>query len=373
MSKTIKASSGGIKPLVLLTILLIVLLFIPGSVVQYAAAFYFILVSISLLYSRILRSSIVVTHIMDELRSPRFEFLDIKLRVENRSFLPVFCLFIDDKPGVLSISADTGRALFHLRARESVLFTYTVNSNTRGEYFAGPAEIRGSDPLGLFPFILASTSKCRILIYPAKTDEQFSFTKGVPQGKIAVKNPLYEDTSMYRSVRDYESGDEIKRINWKASARFAKLFTNEYVTTLSSQCFAFLDLEIEKYPDHLRYEHAEHAVETCAQILKFACSKYQNCGFASTGILPSQENANPFIRANSSQLGILLDTLALIQIHKKAQDITAFLEKCIISCPSGGTFFYFGPAGKKEEISVKAKMLRPSLNFIPFFFGEDYE
>ena len=137
MTNRKKTVSAGSKTAALLLLPAIILLFVPGTILQYAAAFFFILLSVSLAYSRIIRSSIVVNHTMDELRSPRFEFLEIKLRIENRSFLPVFSLYIDDKPGILSISADSGRALFHLRKRESILFTYTVNGNTRGEYYAG--------------------------------------------------------------------------------------------------------------------------------------------------------------------------------------------------------------------------------------------
>ncbi len=372
MRKEKRKAAADSKITVILLFLAILLLFVPGTILQYASAFFFILISTSLIYSHIVRSSIVVTHTMEELRTARFEFLEIKLRIENRSFLPVYSLFIDDKPGALSIAADTGRALFHLRKRESLIFTYTLNGSTRGEYFAGPAEIRGSDPLGLFPFTLISASKCRIIVYPAQSDEQISFTKGIPQGKIPVKNPLYEDTSVYRSVRDYANGDEIKRINWKASARFGKLFTNEYLTTLSSPCFIYLDLAILKYPEHLRYEHAEHAIEAAAQIVKLASLRGQHCGFASNGVLATQI-APPYLSPKSSQLTIILDTLAVIQVCKKETEEAMLLEKCITSCPSGGTFFYIGPRVNKTDIAVKTKTLRPSLNFYTLFFGEAYE
>lgn len=362
----------NVKTILLLLTLLVIMLFVPGTLLQYAASFFFLLISISFAYSFIIRSSIVVSRTMTELRSPRFEFLEIKLRIENRSFLPAFSLFLDDKPGILSIAADEGRAIFHLRRRESILFSYKVNSNTRGEYFIGPAEIHGCDPLGFFPFVITSQSKCRILVYPAKSDESFSFSRGIPQGKIPVNNPLYEDATVYRSVRDYVNGDEIKRINWKASARFAKLFTNEYVTTLSSPCFIFLDLNISEYPEHLKYEHAEHAVEAAAQIAKIACSKGQPCGIASTGILPSQRSS-PYISASSSQLGIILDILALIEPCNKQTKDAFLLEKSISSCPSGGSFLYLGPAKKKTDILIKTKTLRPSLKFFTFFFGETYD
>jgi len=372
MTNRKKTVSAGSKTAALLLLPAIILLFVPGTILQYAAAFFFILISVSLAYSRIIRSSIVVNHTMDELRSPRFEFLEIKLRIENRSFLPVFSLYIDDKPGILSISADSGRALFHLRKRESILFTYTVNGNTRGEYYAGPAEIRGSDPLGFFPFTLQSNSLCRIIIYPAKSDEQIFFTKGIPQGSIPVKNALYEDTSVYRSVRDYVNGDEIKRINWKASARFGKLFTNEYLTTLSSPCFIYLDVDISYYPEHHRYDHAEHAVEAAAHIAKTAAVMRQQCGLASNGILATQLSA-PYLSPKSSQLGVILDTLALLQVCRKEEEDSVLFEKCITACPSGGSFFYLGPESKKDVIKIKSKTLRPSLNFYSFFFGGGYE
>lgn len=365
-------SFNNVKTVLLLLFLVLILLFVPGKILQFASAFFFLLISISFAYSHILKTSIEVSHTINELRCPRFEYLEIKLRIENRSFLPIFSLYINDKSGSLSISADTGRSMFHLHKKEIVMFSYKVKGNSRGEYFTGPAKIRASDPLGFFPFTLYTESKCRILIHPAKSDEAFFLTQGIPQGKIPVKNALYEDTSVYRSVRDYMSGDEIKRINWKASARFGKLFTNEYIATLSSPCFIYLDIDISNYPDHLRYEHVEHAIETAAHIAKETILRGQHCGLASNGILTSQKTS-PFLSPKSSQLSVILDTLALLAFCKKEDEDSILLEKSITACPTGGTFFYVGPYKKEEEISIKTKTLRPSLQFFTFFVGGDYE
>lgn len=369
--KLIKGTRNKRKALIFF-FLIIVLFFIPGTLLQLLSAFFLTAISLSFIYSSLIKKAVHAEHTVQQLRIARFEFFEVHIRVENHSFLPIYNLFINDNPGTLSVSADTGRGILNLRPKEILLFSYTINGSTRGEYSIGPLDIRGSDPLGFFPFVKITGSPCRILIYPAKSDETVQLLQGIPQGRVQVNNPLYEDTTLYRNIRDYYNGDEIKRINWKASARFGKLFTNNFQTTLTSPCFVFLDVLINEYSEHLRYEHVEEAIQTAAQIINQATIKGQYCGFASNGFIKGHEDPL-FLLPKAGQRIIILDTLARLEFCKGKPNDALLLEKCITRIPSGSTFFYCGPTKKIAESKITIKKLRPSLTIISYGFGEKYE
>ena len=170
-------------------------------------------------------------------------------------------------------------------SRETRTVRYTIVGNHRGEYTVGPLQIASSDPLGLFPFKKIIKDSCTVLVRPARVDAPLAFNSGIPQGSISVHDPRFEDVTLYRSVRDYVAGDELKRINWKSSARFGKLFTNEYQDSLNCPVFVYLSLSANDYPLHLRHSLAESAIEVAAALIERASLMKQQCGFASSGLV----------------------------------------------------------------------------------------
>ena len=250
--------------------LLVVFLFFPGKAVQFISAFALLAGFFSWAYSRVLESGFTATRSIHTLRVARFDRLELSVTIANDSFLPVASCFLADAPGELSIAAEDGRWLFAIRAHEARVLRYVIVGNHRGQYTVGPIQISSSDPLGLFPFKKTIKDNCAILVRPARVDASLSLNSGIPQGSISVRDSRFEDVTLYRSVRDYIAGDELKRINWKSSARFGKLFTNEYQDSLNCPVFVFLSLSINDYPLHLRHSLAESAIEVAAAIIELA-------------------------------------------------------------------------------------------------------
>lgn len=364
--------------------LLVAFLFFPGKAVRFVAAFILIAEGASFAYSKILQDGLTAARIVREMRVARHDRLELLVTFENGSFLPAPSCYVCDTPGPLSVSADDGRWLLALGAKSRTTLRYTVIGNERGEYSVGPLRVAASDPLGLFPFEKTIEDRCTILVRPARVNCALSLDSGIPQGTVTVRDPRFEDVTLYRSVRDYASGDELKRINWKSSARFGKLFTNEYQDTLSCPVFVFLDLAAENYPIHLRYTLVESLVETAAAIVERASFLRQQCGFASTGILPGdqvradaehvtgdapQDNASfkadapgqkgapdpngalipqgvsagPFVRVGAGQDRCILDILAKIACAEGKTGDGGLLSRARSLAPTGCRFFYVGP------------------------------
>ncbi|HKL85392.1 MAG TPA: DUF58 domain-containing protein [Treponemataceae bacterium] len=328
--------------------LLVVFLFLPGRAPQFIIAFTLCIGVFSQVYSRVLESKLTASRVVDFLKISNRDSIVLTIVVENHSFLPVHALSVIDSGKGASSTWEIGRWLIGLAPREKKALKYIVTARTRGEFSVGPIQLTSSDPLGLFPFTITVTSLCRILVRPARKEVRLSIKNGIPQGELTVFNPRYEDISVYRSVRDYTSGDEIKRINWKSSARFGRLFTNEYQDTLNCPFFIFLDLSRESYPLQLRHSMAEAAIEVAAALVNVTTRAHQRCGFASTGSIGHSE-VQPYLQVGSRQAEIILDMLAKINLSSGRCADTHLLVRALYTTPHGSRFFRIGPTPNSAE------------------------
>jgi hypothetical protein len=93
-------------------------------------------------------------------------------------------------------------------------------------------------------------------------------------------NPLYEDITRCRSLRPYNPGDELRRINWKASARMSfghtDLMVNEYEATASYPLMIFLNIDKNEYPVKKQGWFIERTIEAaCALCLRASREKQE--------------------------------------------------------------------------------------------------
>lgn len=337
-------------------VLVTLYLFVPDRAVQFLAMLGLVTLPVSYIWSRLSSRALRVSRTVHELRVARGELLELVLIIENRSLIPLSFCAVSDTPGVLSIVAESGRFLISLRPREVQTLRYTVTGIRRGAFRVGPIRLSGSDPLCLYPFHRIISDEVSVLVRPARIQLTPSIIRGLPQGNITVRNPLYEDTSVYRSIRNYRAGDELRRINWKASARLGDLFTNEYLDTLSCPVLIFLDLQPASCPVRPRYEKYEAAIETAAALVTHLATLRQFTGFASTGYV-GDSPTHPFITCADNQSDAILDILAAIKPATTDTPETAdFFLRARSVVPSGGRLYVVTP------------LLSPALKEMPIMF-----
>lgn len=331
---------------VLAAVGLIAYLVVPYRPVQAWGLFQFIIVFASWLWSRRLRESFAAERTVRELRVPRNDRLELVILATNRSRLPLYSVYFADSSGMLSVGADDARWLVTIPPRATVPLRYSIAGSARGEYEVGPFRLRGSDPLALFPFETRIDDRARVLVLPARIDVPIALDSGVPQGAITLRDRRYEDVTLYRSIRDYRSGDELKRINWKVTARLGRLCTNEYLDSLNCPLMIFCDLAASRYPLRLRRDIAERAIETAAAIVSLAAAHGQECGFASSG------SGKPYVKVGSSRAAAIIDTLARIDLAQGGdEDASADRElfaRARASLAPGGRLLLVGPADPAE-------------------------
>jgi uncharacterized protein (DUF58 family) len=289
-----------------------VFLFAPLYPLRFAALFVFLVIIWSYAYREYLSHHIIVRRREKEIRQFRYEWLKEEIILENRGRLPAFMLHLADMPGMLGVTRNN-KALVNLKPRSRLIMKWDGYCGERGIFTLGPAKVQGSDPLGLFPFELASGASggtTRLVVYPALTHFNKALEQGMPLGNIVSPNPLYEDLTRQRSVRDYQSGDEIKRINWKLSARSAKLCVNEYESSFSSPFVVFLNYAAEDFPFVKRSNNMERAIELAAGLCLYAYRAKQVQGL----LIYQGRKAEPItIKASAYSFAPVMERLAALE------------------------------------------------------------
>ena len=154
----------------------------------------------------------------------------LTVEVINRGSALEELTVVDDLPAGLTLLDGTNRHLIRLAAGRAASWTYTV-SGPRGDYVFAPLRVTAGEALGLFKRDESLTAPARLLVLPS-----------VPRLRNIAIRPrrtrVYAGTIPARvggaavdffGVREYQTGDPPRRINWHLSARQADgLFSNEF-------------------------------------------------------------------------------------------------------------------------------------------------
>ena len=345
-----------VSPLVIVTLIISIFFYLimPYKLLQFICLGVFALILLSFLYAIVLKSNIGLERNTEALKLACKEKSEITFTIKNYSPLTAHVCYFSDSVPYFYIFDDGNKGVISLRPHEIKKITYKVTAQNRGLYHVGPVRIRTSDPLGLFLIDMEVPCPLEITVRPARIKLITEVMPGFPQGNLKINNPVYEDITMRRSVRAYINGDELKRINWRASAKFDSLFTNQYEDSFDAPFFVFLNLAEDDYDLHNRGYHSEKAIEIAASIVEKSRLLRQRCGFAAYG------SGFPYLPPRQNQADCILDLLSLIKIEKGKLDY-APEKKFAQQLPTGTLIFAIGPR-EVEKYFAKVEADKENIN-----------
>ncbi len=114
----------------------------------------------------------------------------------------------------------------------------------RGAYSLGPTVIGSGDPFGLFTVKATFPAADSLLVLPLIVPiSDFPSPRGLLPGGKAIREKSMEITPHARGVREYVSGDPLKRIHWPSTARRGKLMVKEFEQDPQAEVWIFLDAQ----------------------------------------------------------------------------------------------------------------------------------
>jgi len=122
--------------------------------------------------------------------------------------------------------------------------TYTLRPLERGEYYFGNLNIYTNSPIGLVTRRYQFAKDAMVPNYP-------SFLQLRKYMLLAFSNKLFEyglkkirrigHTMEFEQIKDYVNGDDIRNINWKATAKRNQLMVNQFQDERSQPIYSVID------------------------------------------------------------------------------------------------------------------------------------
>ena len=141
-------------------------------------------------------------------------------------------------------------ALAPLPAGQVARANYQMISQQRGPLTLGPSLVEVGDPLGLSRRSKRLGSATNITIFPRSVAIDLP-DPNTCQGELidAIRRVIrYQPTSSeFQAIREYTSGDDPRRINWRASAKREDLVVNEYATEIKIDTHVALNTNQNAY------------------------------------------------------------------------------------------------------------------------------
>ncbi len=175
--------------------------------------------------------------------------------IENQKKLPLTMLKVKFQTDRHLLFADTKGSrttdkfyrndIFQIGALEKVTRVLRFTAGRRGYYTIAEADLVASD-LFLTAQYTAATDigHSSLYVYP-KPFSHPAFRQSLKQlrGQVLAKRHLLEDPFEYRGIREYQPQDDLKSINWKATARTGEFKVNQKNYTAEKSVRIFINLE----------------------------------------------------------------------------------------------------------------------------------
>jgi len=166
----------------------------------------------------------------------------IELRIKNEFSFPVNIQIIDELPEQFQIRDFKRSAYF--KSKEQQKFVYTLRPVNRGEYFFGNILLFINSLLGLLVRRITIDAEEMVPVYPSFIQlRKYDLLSGATiQSETGSKRLRKIGHSMeFEQIKEYVHGDDIRTLNWKASARKGGLMVNTYTDEKSQQVYCIID------------------------------------------------------------------------------------------------------------------------------------
>lgn len=173
-----------------------------------------------------------------------------------------------------------------LGAGESVSAAYRVPTSRRGVVRTGPLRADRSDPLGLARRSSWLAGVGEVLVVPQLITLAFPTAGGAGRLGEHLRLKSYgQSGSEFHSQREYIAGDDLRRVNWKSSARSTNLIVRETALEGIQRCTVVLDTLAESYDT----DGFERAVTAAASVVAAASA----AGLAARLVAPELDLRGP--------------------------------------------------------------------------------
>ncbi|WP_324721318.1 DUF58 domain-containing protein [Salinimicrobium sp. HB62] len=135
--------------------------------------------------------------------------------------------------------------LLKIPARSSSAFDYSLRPVERGEYYFGNLNVFASTPLQLVRRRKKFGKEQMVKVYPSfiqmKKYDFMAIDRKISQPGLKKIRKIGH-TMEFEQIKDYVLGDDVRSINWKATAKQGDLMVNQYQDERSQPVYSVIDM-----------------------------------------------------------------------------------------------------------------------------------
>lgn len=320
--------------------------------------------------------------------------------IQNRKRLPLPMLkvkFKTDRHLIFGNSVEGARTtdqfyrndMFRVGGGEKITRMLKFTGGRRGFYEIDGASLVASDIFLTSQMVDDISLHAEIYVYPRPCDSQ-ELRRSLTQinGEILSKRHLLEDPFEYRGIREYQPFDDMRSINWKATARTGDLKVNE--KNYTSLKFVRIFFNVEDNGVIKKEEYVEASLRLVSGMCAFFLQQGIQTACYGNGV-DTKTHAPLAIeaRAGDKQYDAICRGLARLDLDQPTVNFVEYFEEKLFSeaketitffvspnqyddfvelleryADGGNDFYWFYPfpRGKKPKLSEK---LMKHVNLIP--------
>lgn len=333
------------------------------------------------------RLSLEEVHYERTIEQPRVfidEETNMTISVLNRKPLPLGKLsVVDEIPDEVEVadarmaasSSPNAKIIMHntsLAWYERIRWEYKIRGNRRGYFKIGPARMESGDLFGFFDSHKPVERNDYILVYPKIVPlPELGIPAVRPLGETRGGLRIFQDESRPSGLREYEMGDPLKIVDWKATAKMQSLQVRTFEPSSAFTVILVVLVETsERTWEGYSPVNLERVITSAASVASYATEQQYSVGMFSNGtpILADRPmRLNP--SSNPDQLTIILEALATIR-PLAIGPMAPQLEQNSRRFPLGSTLVVIAAILTQDMMSVIADLRMKGHRMVVIFVGD---
>ncbi len=312
------------------------------------------------------------------------EAVPITVSLVNRKLVPLAWVKVDDEfPEAVKVHEgdvvhDSETRVQSLRQRtsigwyERIRWDYTIACTRRGLHQMGPAIVESGDPFGFIRTQAMFEHQGSILVLPrvvSLTDLGLPAIR--PLGEVRGGDRIFEDVTRPAGLRDYQKGDSLTRVDWKATAKARKLLVRTFDP--SSTVNVIIAVAVDTRVPHWRTELPEdldRVVTAAASVANYVAERDYAFGlFANNMAVHVRRSMRVPLGQGPEQLGEVMGALATIP-PMAAGPMSAHLAEHGPRFPMGSALVLCTALITEEMVATLDLLAHRSMNPTVLYVGD---
>ncbi|HUV05250.1 MAG TPA: DUF58 domain-containing protein [Armatimonadota bacterium] len=251
------------------------------------------------------------------------EPVPVRLRLEGKSRL-LGAIEMDDQLPQWVVRDDV-----HSRVTETapgeIVASYSATALKRGKYTLGPLRLTASDPLGFCRFSCGYPLTSPLIVLPRalQIPELYIWAAG-GLGEHQFEGAGAKGSGIeFHGVREYQAGDELRRVHWRSTARHGRLNVIEFEHSRAEDTLIAIDLKRGSEIGTGRFTSLECAVKIAAGVAEQALAIGSLARLACAGLVGPAATPG----RGRGHLYVILDALARVEADQEETLSSVLLQK----------------------------------------------